>query len=263
MPHDGPFALVTGASSGIGEAIARQLAEQRIHPIIHGRDPERTARVAKDIQSVHGFEPIVVLADLDSPGGIQQILDVIGNRELNVLVNNAGYTCWGAFGDLGLSNQLGLIHTQVNAMVMLTHQLLPAMKKLDKAYVLNVASTTIYQPIPNMAVYGATKAFTRYFSRAIRQELKSSSVNVTTLIPGTTDSRFMERAEMQALEKIAAKFSMPADRVARAGLAAMFAEKAEVIPGTLNWLSAKLSRILPTSLTIKLAAGIYQLPERD
>ena len=156
------------------------------------------------------------------------------------------------------------MRAQLNTMMRLTDHLIPSMKKLDKAHILNVSSTTIYQPIPSMAAYGATKAFIRYFSRSIRYELRDTSINVTTLIPGSTSTRFMKRAQMGPLEKQASKFDMTPEAVAKAGVAGMLAGKAEVVPGFVNWFSAKATKLLPTSLTMKMAAGIFEkaLPKK-
>jgi short-subunit dehydrogenase len=120
-----------------------------------------------------------------------------------------------------------------------------------------VASTSAYQAVPTMSTYAASKAFVILFTRALRMELAGTNVSVSCLSPGTTDTDFMNRANMQALKATAEKFNMRADAVARIAVKGMLAGKAEIIPGFVNWISSKMTFLLPKTVSEKVAAGIY------
>ncbi|WP_311136644.1 SDR family NAD(P)-dependent oxidoreductase [Hymenobacter cellulosilyticus] len=143
--------------------------------------------------------------------------------------------------------------------VELTHQLMPLLKQQPKAYVLNIASTAAYQAVPTLTLYAASKAFLLTFSRGLRYELRDSSVSVTCLSPGATTTDFADRAGMSAgLQEVAAKLSMTPEQVAKFGVTALLAGEAEVIPGALNKVSARLTGLVPKALTEKIAANIYE-----
>ncbi len=141
----------------------------------------------------------------------------------------------------------------------LTHLLLPALRQQPHAYILNVASTAAYQAVPTLTVYAASKAFLLSFSRGLRYELRDTTVSVTCLSPGATTTDFADRAGMNAaLQATANKVSMTPAQVAQAGVVALLAGEAEVIPGALNKVSAALTALVPKKLTEKIAAGIYE-----
>ncbi|WP_223652244.1 SDR family NAD(P)-dependent oxidoreductase [Hymenobacter psoromatis] len=143
--------------------------------------------------------------------------------------------------------------------VQLTHTLLPQLHRAPQAYILNVASMAAYQAVPSLALYAASKIFVLSFSRGLRYELKDSAISVTCLSPGATATDFSSRAGMGSeLQAVANKVSMTAAEVAEAGLQALFAGKAELIPGLLNKVSAGLSSVVPKPVVEKIAAGIYE-----
>jgi uncharacterized protein len=136
--------------------------------------------------------------------------------------------------------------------------MLPDLERQKKAYILNVSSTAAYQAVPTLSTYAATKAFVLLFTRGLRHELKGSSVSVTCLSPGATSTGFIDRANLGMLKERAEKFSMKPEEVARIAVKGMFAGKAEVVPGFLNWISVGFVKHLPKPLTEQIAANLYK-----
>jgi len=258
------YAFITGASSGIGRAIALELAALDHGLILHGRNTNRLKEVQGACTKLTSKDVKIVCADLSTTAGIATVVATAKAHEIAVLVNNAGSSCWDLFHESAIDEQLNMVRSQLDATMELCHACIPPMMSKQAAYILNVSSTTIYQPIPTMAAYGAVKSYIRYFSRALRYELKDSSVSVTTLVPGPTRTRFMERANMEVLNDLAEKFSLSSETVAKKAVKGMLKGKAEIVPGPIDRITAAILHFLPTSLTTHLAGNIYlkKLAER-
>ena len=254
------YALITGASKGIGKAMAEVLAAKGKNLLLVARSANLLGEVAEDLKKRFNVDIRVLALDLsavDAAGEIRKwCLDQ--KFKINILINNAGYGLWGKFEQLTLAEQQNMMQLNVTTLVELTYHLLPILKEEKQSYILNVASTTAYQAVPCMSLYAASKAFVLSFTRGLRFELRKSNISVTCLSPGSTTTNFIERAKMQALEKTAEKVSMKPEDVAKIGLAGMFAKKAEIIPGMVNKISAGAASYLPKSLLEKIAAGIYE-----
>ncbi|MBC6610926.1 SDR family oxidoreductase [Hymenobacter sp. BT507] len=254
-------ALITGASRGIGQAIATELARRGYHVLLTARSEAALETVAATLRQQFGVEAHVLAADLAAADGPARVAEwaLATAPELTVLVNNAGYGLWGRFEELGLDEQQQMLRLNMQVPVELTHRLLPALRRQPKAYILNVASTAAYQAVPTLSLYAASKAFLLSFSRGLRYELRNSPVSVTCLSPGSTTTDFANRAGMNdALQATANKVSMTPEQVAKAAVIALLAGEAELIPGALNKISATLTSFVPKSLTEKIAAGIYE-----
>ena len=255
------YALVTGASRGIGRAIALQLAQRGYDLLLIARSEAQLIALAQEISQQHQRQAQVLALDLAAPSAAETVAAwATGQTEhLAVLVNNAGYGLWGRFEQLNLAEQQNMLQLNMALPVALTHALLPALHRVPKAFVLNVASTAAYQAVPSLALYAASKAFLLSFSRGLRYELKTTNVSVTCLSPGATTTSFADRAGMGAeLQETANKVSMTAEAVAAAAIAGMLAGEAEVVPGVLNKVSAGLTSFVPKGLVEKIAAGIYE-----
>src|SRR4030095_9270105 len=150
-----------------------------------------------------------------------------------------------------------MIAVNVNALVNLTHLLIPKLLKNKSAYILNVASSTAYQAVPTMNTYAAHKACVRSFSRGLRYELKKTPISVSCLSPGGIKTNFIERARMPHMQKKSDQFSMEPDAVAAIALRGMFSGKSEIIPGFINQVGAFSNRLMPKALVEKFAAGLY------
>jgi short-subunit dehydrogenase len=256
------YALITGASKGIGKEIARELARRKYNLLLVARSGDALASLAKQLESEFGIQCQYLATDLATDEGIDKTVARCTNdiKDLSILVNNAGYGLWGRFDEMELSATNSLLRINVFLPVNLTHRLLPLLRKSEKGYILNIASTSAYQAVPKLAIYAACKSFMILFSRALRYELKNTNVSVTCVSPGTTDTNFMDAAGMhsESIRKKADKVKMQPAEVAKTAVAGMFKGKNEVVPGWLNKLSAALIPFVPKSLTEKIAAGIYE-----
>lgn len=254
------YALITGASKGIGRSIAVLLAEAGYNLLLVARSETDLEELSIDIQKKYKVTVSYMPADLSSSDAVAEVAIWCKTLapELSVLVNNAGYGLWGEFGELPLAGQMNMLQLNINAVVELTHQLLPVLKQQQQAYILNISSTAAYQALPTLTLYAASKSFILSYSRALKYELKDSSVSVTCLSPGPTDTAFASRAGLDAIAELAEKFNMSPDKVAQAGIKGMFNKKAEIIPGFINRVSAFGARHFPKSLVEKIGASLYK-----
>jgi len=255
------YALITGASKGIGKSIAYELAKQGYPLLLVARSNEELKALSDDIEFKYGINASILSIDLSINEASQKVTDWVktNNYQVGILVNNAGYGVWGNFSQSALSNQLGMMQLNMNVVVELSHLLVPILSHEKQAYILNISSTAAYQAVPTLAVYSATKAFVLSFTRALRFELSKTSISVTCFSPGPVDTGFAARAGLSALNKMAEKFNMQPDEVAKMAVKAMFDKKSEVIPGFTNIISVYANRILPKAFIEKTAAGIYKV----
>lgn len=255
------YALITGASKGIGRSMALLLAKEGYKLLLVARSAADLQELSTFIQDEYKVTVAYLSIDLSAVNASNKVASWCNTHtsSLSVLINNAGYGIWGDFAQLSLTEQMAMLQLNINAVIELTHHLLPILKEQKEAYILNISSTAAYQALPTLALYSASKSFILYYSRAIRYELKDSSVSVSCLSPGPTATGFASRAGMQALDHLAEKFNMTADIVAKAGLKGMFNKKAEIIPGFLNKLSVYGVRFVPKALTERIAANLYKL----
>lgn len=254
------YALITGASKGIGREMAVQLAAKGYNLLLAARSETELLQLSEEIRKQYQVEALYFAADLAKPGSAAELASwcLQHTTALSILVNNAGYGIWGNFKDLELRVQMGMLQLNINAVVELSHLLLPQLEKQTQSYILNVCSTAAYQAMPTMALYAASKSFVLSFTRALRFELKSSRVSVSCLSPGPTATGFASRAGLDALADLADKFNMSPAEVARTGLEGMFSKKAEIIPGFLNKVSTFGATHLPKSLIERITAGLYK-----
>ncbi|AYB33428.1 SDR family NAD(P)-dependent oxidoreductase [Chryseolinea soli] len=253
-------AIITGASKGLGKALALEMASRGYETLLVARSAPLLETLAAEISSRFNVKVHTLTLDLAQNEASQTVYEWCQGASFQptVLINNAGYACWGYFHRLPLSSQLPMLDLNVQGMVSLTHRILPILQKQPQAYILNVCSTSAYQPVPTMALYAASKAFVRSFTRSLRYELRKGPVSVTCLSPGPMATNFIAQANMQAMQATAQKFEMKADDVARRGVKAMFAGRAEVIPGWMNALSVGFSKILPDALLERIANNLYE-----
>lgn len=251
----GLHALVTGASSGLGEEFARQLAARGVNLTLTARRRAALERLAKELTTRHAVSAAVVVADLSAVGGAEGLcrdIDALG-VPVDVLINNAGF---GATGPLALSNperNAEMIRLNCEALVRLTQYFLPGMLERDRGGIVHVASTAAFQPMPFMATYGATKAFVLSFSAAVSEEVRGTAVTVTALCPGPVPTGFQEVAGIEpGMERLAVV--SPTDTVARA-LAGLSGGEDVVVPGTVNKVQTTFSKLAPRRAVTALLAG--------
>jgi short-subunit dehydrogenase len=259
-PKDGTTALVTGASSGIGAEIARELARRGHGVTLVARREDRLKALAEELSGSHGGRVEVLAADLNDPGSRAALPDKVGALGLvvDVLVNNAGFTTMGPVSKAVRDDELALVRTDVEAVVDLCTLFVPGMVTRHRGAVLNTASTAAFQPLPGQAAYGAAKAFVLSYGRALGAELRGTGVSVTTLCPGPVETGFAEVAGMtdaEASESLPKIMWLPAADVAKAAVDGLDAGRAVVIPGTANRLTAAVAQVTPKSLILPLLAS--------
>lgn len=253
-PKPDAWAIVTGASGGLGLAFARELARRGYHLILVARSQPRLETAAQALAAT-GRSVRVVPLDLSLPDAASQLVaqtDVWGVVP-EVLINNAGCGDWGRFFDRPLDPIDAMVRLNVSSLVQLSHHYGRRMRDRRHGYLLHVASTAAFQPVPSYAAYAATKAFVLSFSRALDYEGRKHGVSSTALCPGPTDTDFF-RAAGQPLNAILRTILLRPDRVARQGLDAMFRRRAVHVPGLINKLTAAVPRFLPASWMARAAA---------
>jgi short-subunit dehydrogenase len=243
---NGRWALVTGASAGIGAALARELAAHGAKLILTARRLARLEALAAEL-TARGAEVRVVAADLNDPAAPQRIFDATEGAGLavEILINNAGLGQYGAFCQSPVEQELSQIRVNCEAMARLTRLFLPRMVERRRGWVLVVASTAGFQPVPYISTYAATKAFDRFFALGLAAEVARFGVQVTALCPGPTESEFFDVAHAGTFKSA---HMQPAEEVARLALAALARGQRTLIPTFSGRLSAFFVRFLPVSL---------------
>ncbi len=243
---NGKWALVTGASAGIGVALARELAANGAKLILTARRRERLEALAAELKA-RGTEVRIVAADLNDPAAPQQIYDSTEGAGLTVdiLVNNAGLGQFGAFHESPVEQELSQVRVNCEAVVRLTRLFLPPMVERRRGWVLIVASTASFQPVPYLTTYAATKVFDRFFAQGLAAEVARCGVKVTALCPGPTESEFSVVARSK---NIMPGSSQPAPDVARRAIAALVRGRRVIIPNFPSRFAALLVRFLPVGL---------------
>lgn len=254
------YALITGASGGIGLALAKALSSRKHDVLLIARSEILLKNNCEELRKSFGINAHHLALDLSSLDAVRLVHEWVqaNNYPVDILINNAGYASWGYLSDLDLEVLENMMHLNMHTLAGLCKIMLPHLQKHPKAYILNVSSTAAYQAVPTLSTYAATKAFVLLFTRGLKRELKGTSISVSCLSPGPTTTGFIDRANLGMIKERAEKFSMTPDAVAAIALFGMFAGKAEIIPGFTNWLSAKLAEIAPKSLTEQIAMNLYK-----
>ncbi len=248
-------ALVTGASSGIGESFARRLATRGDDLVLVARREDRLQALADDL-STHGVDVEVLPADLTAEEGravVEQRLRA-PVKPVDLLVNNAGFGSSGRFVDLDLQRELDMIELNVVALVRLTHAALAAMEGRGAGAIVNVSSLASFQALPLTATYAATKAFVTSFTEAVAEEARGSGVHLQALCPGLTRTEFHTTADWKLGWLPGVAWQSP-DQVVDASLGALGGGRVVVIPGVVNRVAGRASWILPRSLVIRLVSA--------
>lgn len=251
------LAIVTGASSGIGEALALAMASQGTHVVLVARSVDRLTALAARIESAGG-RATVLPADLASPGAAQTLYDEIERRGLPVdtLVNNAGFGFYGPFDTESPTHLSEMLQVNVVALAELTRLFVPTLLARRGA-VLNVASTVAFQPAPYMSAYGATKAFVLLFTEALWAEYRGRGLRIAAVCPGPVETPFIDAMGAGVRATAVFKMTLSVDTVVRACLRALDGESPTRIVGAVNWLLAQTSRFSPRALTARVSAAMF------
>ena len=252
-----PVALVTGASSGIGRAIALELASGGSDLVVVARRRDRLEALAAELHATHAVKVDVLVADVTEPDQLARVEDRLrqGDPPVDLLVNNAGRGGHGSFASIPIDAQDDLIRLNVLAPVRLTHAALTRMLPRGRGGVLNVSSISGMQPMPHVATYAATKAYLTHFSQSVHEEVRRQGVTVTALLPGFTRTEFHDSADMSR-SGVPGPAWLKADVVARAGLDAVARGRAQCIPGLGYRVVAGISGITPWALSRRVLGSV-------
>jgi short-subunit dehydrogenase len=253
------YALVTGASSGIGYELAKVLAKDGKNIVVVARSRDKLEGFKRDLEKEQGTRVMVLVKDLSDPKGPREIYSELANEGINVdvLVNNAGFSVYGSFCETNVQQETEMIQVNVLSLIHLTKLFLKGMMEGKSGYILNVASLCAFAPVPLLSIYCGSKSSVLHFSEALANELKGSGVSVTCLCPGLAKTRFFERARMEDTRVTRRRMMDPAT-VARAGLADLKRGKVISIPGLQYKLWPLFTRVAPRSLATRIMRGQHE-----
>lgn len=263
MATQNQYALVTGATSGIGYELAKLFAQDGYNMILVSRTQEDLDRVASEFTSQYNVEVTPIVKDFFEPNAAFELYDEVKSRGItvNVLVNDAGQGVYGLFVESDIQRQLQIIQLNISSLTVLTHQFLKDMVARNEGMILQVASTVSEVPSPLQSVYGGTKAYVLSLTNALINEVKDTNVTITALQPGVTDTDFFNKAGALDTKLTEDKSSMsdPAD-VAKDGYDALMKGDDKVVSGLKNKLQSLMSNVMPDTM---LAAQIRKQSEKS
>ena len=244
MIDQGKWAIITGASSGIGKALAFEFAGGGYNVFLTGRNPAALAEVAAECSGKYRVETEVIPADLGRIESIETLIIALASkpRRYEVLVNNAGFGIYGEFASTDIEQNIQLVNVQLAAALKLTRAVLPVMVERRSGRILNVASVYAFSPVPFQSVYGACKAFLLSFSSSLQNEIKGTGVTVTVFCPGVTQTEFRSRAGIGQKRKDS---GMSAEDAAHIAYVETLRGTHIVVPGFLNRLYVVIAHLLP------------------
>ncbi len=258
----GRRALVTGASSGIGAAIAREPARHGSDLVITARRRDKLDALAGELRATHAVAVDTVVGDLGRHGGAAEVWGAATTtRGVDIVVNNAGFGYFRAFGDVEQARDTELLQLNVASLVELSRCFVASRAGApERSYLLNIASIAAYQSVPRFAVYASSKAFVRNFTEALHDELRGTAMSATCLCPGGTHTEFHALAGAGDYSWIANASMHSAEAVAAIGVRAMLAGRRTVIPGVLNKLACFGVRLVPRVVASWMSAGVLGKP---
>jgi uncharacterized protein len=248
------YAVVTGGSGGIGYALARELAADGHDLLLVSRDEARLREAAARLAAAHGASVAILAVDLSQSEAADRVVAAwrAAGRPLDVLVNNAGFGCFGSYTDTPWPTLLEMMHLNMDALARLTHAALADMRPRHAGRILNVASTAAFQPGPWVATYYATKAFVLHLSEALAEELAGTGITVTALCPGPTATGFERRAGLEDSRLFRLLRPMSAEAVARAGYRGLRTGRRVVVPGARSRALTLVPRFFPRLWVTKM-----------
>jgi short-subunit dehydrogenase len=255
------YALITGASKGIGKAMAIELAKKNYNLLLTARSSDLLNQVAEEIKELYSVQVFFIALDLSENSAPQKIFDwcIENNYPVSILINNAGYGASGLFQNFSSEANANLIHLNIVAPTQLCRLFIPLLQQHSNAYIMNIASTAAYQAVPFLTVYAASKAYLQRFSRSLTQELSNTNISVTCISPGPTDTDWARTAKVpEKTLKLGEKLNMKPAAVAKIAVSSMLAKKTEKIPGFINRLGVFMAWLLPKKLVEKSTGNLYK-----
>lgn len=249
--------LITGASSGIGEAFARALADRGHNLLLVARSEDKLVTLCSELGRISSIHCQYFAVDLSKPGSPYRLFEETRKRELEIdlLINNAGFGSMGDFASLDLARELNITDLNVRSLVEITHHFLQPMRARKSGAIINVASTAGFQPVPYMATYSATKAFVLSFSEALWEENREHGIKVMALCPGVTETGFFKASRM---DKPPARTTQTPEEVVAVALRGLSRGKGSIISGWPNRFMVTLERALPRSFVVKTMGSVMR-----
>ena len=244
MSKSEKWAIITGASAGIGKALAFEFAKGGFNLFLTARNEDSLKIVADDCRNNFNVKTEIFLADLSELNSTDSLIKAISNKQFEVLINNAGFGVKGDFAETNIDEEIAMLNVQLAAMLKLTKAILPKMIEAKSGKILNVASVYSFAPVPIQSVYSACKAFMLSFSTALQDEVKDSGVTITILCPGVTQTEFRTRAGIADKKNS----GMTAEIVAKIAFTETMRGKHIVITGFQNKVFVMLAKHFPTGL---------------
>jgi uncharacterized protein len=246
--------LITGASSGIGEAFARRLAEEKHDLVLVARSEDKLWELRDELMAEHKITAHYIAIDLTGFEADKQLFEETEKHgiEIDWLINNAGFGSMGDFAKLDLERELQMIDLNVSCLVSLTHRYLQKMRERKSGTIINVSSAAGFQPIPFFATYAATKAFVTSFSEAIAEENRPFGIHVMALCPGSTKTNFFKASNIDRALKV--KGQQTAEEVVETALQGVTGGRTKIVSGWVNYVGAMMGTLAPNALTTRLIA---------
>lgn len=263
VEYAGTTTLVTGASSGLGEEFARQLAARQSNLVLVARSADRLAALAEQLRAGHGVTVTALPADLSRADDVSRVVEFTATTPVNVLVNNAGFGTYGSFAGLNPAREQDEVMVNSVATVALAHAVLPGMLSRRSGGIITVSSSVAFQPSPLQAVYGATKAFSLAFSEALWAETRGSGVRILALCPGPTATGFISSlGDERATSSIIYRRTTDPATVVRTGLRGFDHDAMTVIPGLRSRFLAQGHRFFPRTVLARVTGRMLS-PQED
>lgn len=249
--------LITGASQGLGYEFAKLFAKENFALFLVARNKDNLTQIGQELREGYKVPVEIFTKDLSVPVSARELVSDLKGREIDILINNAGFATHGAFVEIPLDEELNQINVDVTTLTLLTKLLLKGMIERGYGRILNISSTAAFQPGPLMAVYYASKAYVLSFSEALSEEVRGSGVSVTALCPGPTNTGFSKRAHMESTALF--KNTMEPQVVAKAGYDGLMQGKRVVVVGLRNTIMAFFAKYIPHSFTLPVIKKLQRV----
>lgn len=254
-------ALITGGSSGIGYEFSKLFARDGYDLVLVALEEENLINAKKSLEELSSVSVKTIPHDLSRPGSAESLIELLQKKgvfDVDVLVNNAGFTVFGEFVETSAEKELAMMNLNMVTLTLLTKHFLKSMKKRNAGKILNISSTAAFQPGPLMAVYYASKSYVLSFTEAIAEEISETGITITALCPGPTASGFQKRGKMESSKLVKDKQLASPEKVAKVGYRALFSGKRVEIVGVRNKFFAQVARITPRKIATQFVYNIQK-----
>jgi len=252
-------ALVTGASSGIGAELARQIAADGYDVVLTARREQRLREIADELEATHGITGTVITQDLAADGAADDLFEAVHAEgiEIHTLVNNAGIPVYGRFTETDLEDELRVMQVNMTALTALTKRFVRPMAERDEGAILNTASLASFYPMGEKAVYSSTKAYVLSFSQALAHEMEDTGITVTALCPGVVETEYAQRGNVEESATMEGVTNDP-ETVAKAGWEGLKNGERIVFPSLFAKYASQLPRVLPRRKLAELGTSVVE-----